>query len=386
MAERIITSEVERTYSVLVDIQNYRQLYALRGTISPEEFQSRLQAQNKLTRINLQTSLGERFNAQCLQVSYHVENNQLIHPIHQSPFIDIIKLGQKYRERAGSIEVERELAEVISFEKVQSIVTDPDFDPQAKVIVISPRGQGKTIYNHNYYDVYSKDENGNVTMSRFYSKSSYGQFYEAALTVDPFCDLPEDPKDADLIASPLVTYKSMEEIHQTLNRNKDTMPQEDYCHVLETSNPASSHYISTLAQKPFLPNEEHFRNFNAVINLSDICAGLDLPHPSHLGREQIIAAIRQSDRKDSMLAYLGAQTVRTTSGGCGLSGGYQISTNSHGFQSVAEFAQLPYGGDKEITDFQCPGYKEDGTKCTYVVRAYSGVKKCPQCGMEATCA
>jgi len=118
------------------------------------------------------------------------------------------------------------------------------------------------------------------------------------------------------------------------------MSHQNYCQLLETCNPATNSYIQTLAQNPLLPEVEYFKKFNAIINLSDICAGLDLSHPSHLGRKQIIAAIRQSDRKDSMLAYLGAQIVRTTNGGCGLSGGYQISTNSHGFQSVAEFGTL----------------------------------------------
>src|SRR4030042_2707954 len=174
MVEQVITNEIQRTYSVLLDIDDYRKLHELRGTISEEKYRSRRNAQNNLTRLNLQTSLGERFNAECMQVEYQIENGQLIHPAYQIPFIKVIKKGQSFREANGSTKIPRELAELTGFEKVQSIVTSPDFDSQAKVIVISPRGGQNTIYGYNFYDVYSKEGNGHIMMSRFYSKSSYG--------------------------------------------------------------------------------------------------------------------------------------------------------------------------------------------------------------------
>jgi len=338
MAERIITSEVRRTYSVLLDIQDYRRLHALRETIPEEEFQRRLETQNSLVRRNLETSLGERFNADCLRINYYIGNGQLMHSFYKAPFLKRVELGQRSREQNGSTEVEREFAEVISFEKVQSSMTNPDFDPKAKIIVISPRGQKDTIYNHNFYDIYSKDENGDIAMSRFYSKSSYRQFYEAACNIDPFSDLPENPNDADFIARPLITYKSIEEIHQIFNRDEGTMSHQEFLALLKNSSFAISSYIKALAKNPFLSDEEYQGKYNAIPNLSDICAGLNLQNLSRFKREQIIEAIRQPNLREGMLVYLGAQTVRTTSGGCGLSGGYLTSTNNYGFQSVSEFA------------------------------------------------
>jgi len=224
-------------------------------------------------------------------------------------------------------------------------MTSPDLD-QAKVIVISPRGKNGSIYGHNFYDVYSKDENGVVKMSRFYSKSSYGQFYGAASEVDPFNGLPEESSDADFITSPLITYKSLAEIHRVFNRSEATMRYGDLCHLLETCDPAISAYIEALAQNPWLADEEYLKRYNATINLADACLGIGYSNQTR--QRGIIEAVGKPCLRERVLAYLGGQTVCTTGGGCGLSAGYQISANSYGFQSVAEFGvvHFSYGKDQ----------------------------------------
>jgi len=94
-----------------------------------------------------------------------------------------------------------------------------------------------------------------------------------------------------------------------------------------------------------------------------------------------------------LITQLATQPIRVVSTGCGKSGGYGMEQNwPTSFSllqpfSVSEFA-LPDSleSNEKVEDFTCPGTKPDGSKCTYIVRAYSGVKKCPECGTGATCA
>ena len=89
---------------------------------------------------------------------------------------------------------------------------------------------------------------------------------------------------------------------------------------------------------------------------------------------------------------LGRVPVRTVAAGCpGGQKGFSVTQPSFlkefataiGAKSVIDFS--PFAENEDTSDFQCPGYKKDGVKCTYVVRYGSGIRKCPQCGMEATC-
>src|SRR3990167_9979850 len=115
-------------YEPLFDIQAYQDLTAKENLLSPQEFSRRKTQLDMRTTKNLETMLGERFNVEISQVIYQIRNNQLISPLHDEPFLDVVRLGQRYRQENGSDETERELAEVEGFERLQQIIAMSD-DP-----------------------------------------------------------------------------------------------------------------------------------------------------------------------------------------------------------------------------------------------------------------
>lgn len=367
-------NEASFAYNVRFDIEAYNQLHSLKEKLAPQQYDQELARLNDLTHHNLETALGERFNVELFQATYNIKNGQIIHPTYQQPFLDIIKRGQKYRMQAGSNDIKREQAEVEGFKKVQAILTNPDTQ-DAKVVIISPKGNPNSIYQHNFYDIYERDENGQITMSRLTCKFSYQYFQEAANSLDPFTDLPENPTDSDFLKNPLSTYATMDEIQKAFSPQEETTTVEEYHRLIRTCNFLINTYIDSPSQKTL----DALFNFAQSLERSDLYKGFS-------DRQFEGPTLKEIDR---IIAIFGSMPVQPRATPCGLSGNSmstvngQLSTVNFWPFSVADFAN--FNEQEEVTDFQCPGRKKDGTKCTYVVRAYSGVNKCPECGMEATC-
>lgn len=265
------------------------------------------------TRHNLETMLGERFNVEISRVKYFIENGLLKNEDHNEPFLEIVQRGQKYRESVGSREVVREKAEVEGFEKIQELITNPDFPTERKIVVISPKGPQDSAYQHNFVDIYSKSKNSQVELSRITCKFSHAQFREAAETIDPFSGLPENPTDADFLKNPLVTYKSHEEIRQTFAPEEDIMLYEEYQKLIEACAPIIISYI----------NNPSLQTYNALLNYADeITRG----HTIQSGHQ-----LHPLPNLQETIDFFSGLPVRTVKAGCGNQIGF-------GNYSVSEFA------------------------------------------------
>lgn len=390
--ERIIPilTEATRAYSTLLDVRAFRNLLSQKELLQPEKFVRKLSELQALTRHNVETSIGERFNVELFRENYQITNNLIFHPSYEEPFIEVIKRGQKYRRDNGSNDTRRENAEGVGFAKVQDLLTRPNVPSDEKIIVISPCGSQDSIYQHNFYDVYQKGQAGQITMSRFTCKFSYDQFYEAAQMLDSFFDLPENPNDADFLSNPLVTYKSLGEINQAFSPQEDTMSEPEYAKLIEACALFINDYISSLSQNP----QEYIAEvaYSRILEFAHIYTGIG-PQTYDVFTKRSIMKELHSPWPNQMMAYIDKQALPAVKTGCGISGqissSFKILSLTRPF-SVADFSKLGRNiedeDDEEVADFQCPGVKTDGTKCTYIIRAYSGVRKCPQCGLEATCA
>ena len=364
-------------YDPLFDIQAHQDLLLQKNYISPQEFARRKAQLNVRTQRNLETTLGERFNVEVSKVTYEIKNNQLISPLHDEPFIDIIKRGQRYRQENGSGDVERELAEVEGFERLQQIIAmsdDPvsseaslnkseadDTGSELKIIIISPQGKPNSIYQHNFLDVYEKKGN-QVTMTRYTTTASYNEFRQAADKIDPFNNLSAKPTDADFLKNPLSTYQSIEDILNIFPPHEAVITQEDLEKIVEICSQIILDYVNNPSQL----------TFNALLNFADhtlqILKGSG-PQTNHPIKPFEVAQV---------ISHFGYLPIRQVAAGCGPQSGSLSMVKSSPF-SVAEFAfpgQLATSED--TSDFPCP-------RCGYIITYGAGIKKCPGCSLEATC-
>lgn len=360
-------------YNPRFDIEAFRALGILKSIYTNEKYKHELNSLLALTRTNLITSLAERLNVEIYKTAYLQKGTQLYHQefYSKTPFLEVIKRGQKIRQQAGSTETEREEAEAEGFNKVQSLFAIPTTSPDAKIIVISPKGTGNSIYGHNFFDLYQKNPNGEITMSRYSSKATYSEFKAAAEMLDPFCQIPKNPKDSDFLKNPIVTCQSQEQVKATLNRDEKTLPLEDFLQVTQIVTPIIENYLDNLQKNPNLAKQSAL--YHALTKSADIAAGLDNQFEGP-ARERVMSSIRYKD-VERIAAFLSSQPQRQVKTACGISG--SVNVNPY---SVWEFANSNINlRTQDKSDFPCP-------RCGKIITYGAGIKKCPGCGLEATCA
>lgn len=280
-----------------------------------------------LTKNNVYTSIAERYNAEIHTAQYFLKDGLLTNAAYPEPFIEVMRRGQKFRAEKGSRDLAREHAEVVGFEKVQELFKSGSLGDEANVIIISPRGGKNSTYQHNFFDHYKKQKDGQITMTRLASKSTYADFRQAAAVLDQLNNLPQEPTDTDFLAHPLVTYKTEEEIKQTLNINSETLPNGELEKHKDHLKLQTNHYINTLllGASPEVVNRE----YNRILKLAEVLLGKD----PYLKEEQKIRIIKDP----TQINHLSDLTLRAVAAACGLSG----NNFSRPF-SVADFANASF--------------------------------------------
>jgi hypothetical protein len=293
-------------------------LVSQKGILPESLYQTKLKKLNELTHTNIVTSIGERLNVELFRAQYQQKEGQLISPLYCEPFLEIVTRGQLFREQKGSRDVKREKAEVAGFTKAQEILADPDLGNDAKIIIISPRGNSDSIYQHNFYDVYEKAEDGTISMYRYSSKCSYQEFWQTAQEVDPFNNIPDNPQDHDFLKNPLVTYKPKEDIQELFNPDTKTINLEEFIRVTssEMCKNQIQDYFRALLNGQDAQTLQH--QYNLIAKSADIVAGKDIQAKESTFEEQLSTPLR---------------VVATA---CGISG-----TTNNPF-SVSEFAKSSY--------------------------------------------
>jgi len=311
----------------------------------------------------LETHLKERFNVLLSTVKYGIKDGHLIRQRTEEPFIESIKRGRDVIQALSpdNIDVERENAEVIGFEKIDSFLSNPTTPLESKMLSISPKGEEGSKYTHNFYDIFTlKEENGEryVELSR-YSSGLTRRDYAVRLGLNP-----ENPPQAqDFLKNPIKEDMSVtpEQIHEDLHIGvgyKYMLPS-DFEKIIWTS-PRVQFYAKRYESDP-----GNARYFNAFLNAADEEVW-ENKNRKEKGQIYIDSTYNPSSHE---IKFLEEKKVRQAGGQCPGKSGADIENSKF---SVSEFGM---GGE----DF---GYKFDQEgpckKCNADV-------KCGPCGICKAC-
>lgn len=213
----------------------------------------------------LETHLRERFNVLVSTIEYGITNGHLVRQGTREPFIKSIKRGRDTIQALSPnpVDIYRENAEVIGFEKIDSFLSDQSTAIGSKMLSISPQGDEGSKYQHNFYDIFTlKEKNGEryVELSR-YSSALTHRDYAKRLGLN----LSNLPKAADFLANPIpVTdiFIIPEEIHKSLHIDHEYMEESEFMDEIWTSLP-----VQTFVKRYQLNRDA--RSFNAVLNATD---------------------------------------------------------------------------------------------------------------------
>lgn len=294
---------------------------------------------------NLETFLGERLNVILSKSKYEIKDGVIYGEDMDSPFIEVMKRGVEYRRKLDGdkrIDRKREEAEVVGFSKIQNVLCNPNIEPGTMMVSISPPGSSRSIYQHNFYDIF--------TLKEFYGKRFIeARRYSSALTYEEYKDklsllhyMGDIVDDADFLSNPIkidpsaglrVFFKTADEIHGYLHSEHKTTNEQDFERIKRACRSLSERYAQ----------EKDPNILNAIMNKADIEAGLI---PNKL--------VRFYGSLDQEINFLGKEPVRQAATGCGSSGGF--STNNIDKLLSSPFSISDFGSSDKYgsREFECP--------------------------------
>lgn len=373
MPERIhaINSEIPKAqlaFNVELHISARRNFEIAEELLSPAEFKRQEEQLNLRFEEDLKSEIRERFCTQQYQTIYTLRDGKLINSQYDQPFSQIIKKGIEFRRQNGSADQTREQAELIGFERVEQILNGAA-EPST-VVSISPRGTKESIYQRNFFDVFQKQENDQIIMTRFTSTATLEGFQAAAQKLNPAVPRPIVPTDAYFLSHPLKTTVSLEQILEAIELDKTAMEKDYVETIVENCMPVILAYVNNPSEAGYI----------AAVNLADILAGKKMLSNSQFN-DSAIERFSDSLSFRSTFNYLASLPVRPVQTGCGLSGSSRLE-NPQPFSVLSAWSVADFGRgslDNDEGDFPCP-------RCGETITYGAGITECPGCGLEATCA
>ena len=398
-------------YNPRHDIQDYLDLKNLDGKIPQAQYAGRLIQTNNRTHHNLEKALGERLAVEKSIFHYFLdETGELWSEDYPEPVITRYEIGQRFLEEKGSNEVKREKAEINGIKEVRRILAQCR---DVTLVIASPRSKnckhGKEenpkdedeniLYHDNYFDVYVQSGK-NVTVTRYHSTHTYQGFLDALCQIDPNYQKTREGQvlnPAYMLARPAQTQQPITRILEKFALNHKTKSSDVCQEATEACTPLFLSYIRTLIENP-LAIERIKLTWNAILNTFDDT----VKSIEQTKREKAFAKFKKDKANaqnvitptrpffqnvEKQIQIKGREPVRTVSGGpCpGKQKGFGLSSvlsrfaRAIGAKSVADFASFASGEDEDHGDFPCP-------RCNYIITYGAGIKQCPGCGLEATCA
>jgi hypothetical protein len=332
---------------------------------------------NAYTKTQLETHLGERLNVLLSKTRYEIRDGQIFGENTTEPFIKMLKRGRDYRRKHGnSVDFAREDAEVVGFESVLELARESASIGEAK-ISISQRGDINkgSIYDHNFYDIFTlrEDGKGRYIEARRYSSSlileeTARRLKEADLIASNFEATPEHFL-ANPIDVPLDNFATADDLHKYLHKDHDYVKEEEFEEVKRMTAFLVVSIINGLLEKP-INERDQLLGINAYLNAGDIALNI-IRGKNNQFADQTFAFQQAFGSKESIYT-LGMQPVRVVATGCGASGGFSVNGFNQQISSpfsVSEFSKK--GTNQEW--FNCP-------KCSYKADGPVG-NRCPGCGL-----
>lgn len=320
----------------------------------------------------METHLGERFNVSLSEFEYDVKDGQMWGKDMDEPFIESMKRGRDYRKEHGNVvDRAREEAEVIGFEKIQSVLLDPETPIGTMMLSISPRGDEDSTYQHNFYDIFTlkKTESGKpyVQARRYASGLNISDYREMLL---PFTNIDIDASDpaASFLSQPIVISGALtpDDIHSYLHKKHYTMDEKVFEIIKKQCRGLAEEYARSVWVEPYNIERQKLL-FNAYLNKSDELA--EIIEGEGTGVWGKILPVTTAAMIEEDIGKYAYQEVRQVMTGCGASEGYAVLA-----PSTKPFSVVEYGEDDGLgpRDVECPSCK------TVSRRPYKGyIRRCP---------
>lgn len=280
----------------------------------------------------LETHLRERFNVLVSTVEYGIKDGHLVRKGKEEPFLDSIKRGRDIIQKLSPnpLDVDRENAEVVGFEKIDSFLSNPATILGSKMLSISPNGEEGSKYQHNFYDIFTlKERNGEryVELSR-YSSALTPRDYARRLSYDTS----NPPKAEDFLANPIEggIHITPEEIHKSLHIDHAYMDPSDFDEIW------TSLFVQACINKYQLNRDA--RSFNAVLNAADEV----WENKNRKDKGETYKDYLHYDPSHNDLRYLEEKEVRQAGGQCPGKSGADIDNSPF---SVSDFVNKDRGYD-----------------------------------------
>lgn len=313
----------------------------------------------------LDTFLGERLNVLLSKNNYEIKNNLIYGQDMEESFIEVMKRGVDYRRRAegeNRVDKKREEAEVEGFLKTQEVMCNPNTPIGTMMLSISPQGRKNSLYQHNFYDIFTlkEAEGKRFIEARRYSSALNVAEYKDKLS--PLSFIRNIKNDADSLSNPIkidnVFFANPDEIHSYLHKDHRFTEVEEFERIIKNCERLKQEYIRT--RDP--------RILNAIMNKADEAAGI-----VNFRKDKFYYLIGPSVelKVNDEVGFYGKQSVRTVAAGCGSSGSVTEDKKSSPF-SVSDFGMEDKYDDRE---FECP---ECGK--TNIRPKDELIKNCQHCG------
>jgi hypothetical protein len=363
---RLVTSDYEEEplrerkgkivqYDLSFDTKAYASLKSLKK-INLGEYEDKKARQDGLTRFNLETAIGERFNAGLSKRRVDVIDGKLCDTHTKEPLLAIIKRGVDWRANNGSIlhDQIRERAELEGFEKIQDILGNRFTPIGTMMISISASGEHpSSVYTHNFVDVSITriDEKGEryIEMNRLSSGLSMSEYKQRVKEIRPdYFESEEEEHAFNAVAflkNPfeVTGFTDLEQVQRHLYKNHTYTDYDRYQEILRLCKPFNDALLEQFAKDPHNSEAINLR-FNALLNKADEI--VEQLEGGVIVRDVFVRAT------EAEIERLGNQEVREVSTGCGPSGGKSLGEEP--IYSVAAFGESDERGSLY---FKCPNEK-----------------------------
>jgi len=369
-------------YDVAFDTNEYGKLLEFKQK-DVVLFEEKRKGQDGFTKFNLETAIGERFNAGLSQRRDEIINGEICDTNMKRPMLAMIKNGVEYRAHNGSSPTDqiREQAEVIGFEKIQDVLVSPLTPVGTMMISISPPGEGDSIYKHNFYDVFTlkQDEDGirYIEPRRYSSGLDREEYIHKALVLQAEYFEDEDAKDlpfdAYFLSHPLridSEFGDADTIHSNFHKEHEYMDNKEYGEIIRLCQPFIHAYLAQIAKNPYDTYERNVR-FNAILNKADEIA--DQRRSGVIVHEVFVRVT------DAEIYRLGEKEVRKVGTGCGSSGGAETGSVMDSILSPFSVSEFGFLGSDSMGELAFACHKCNGIN----VRPREGkLPKCGHCGVK----
>lgn len=377
-------------YNPRFDIQDSLNLRNLEGRVPPEEFARRQMQFVTRTRRQVERAISERFHTEYSITDFYIEDGKLKTPDYDEPQLERDKKGQQFLKDNGSIETDREQAEVDGLENAEKILTDPSLSENSSVVIISAQGKKGTLYTQNFLRIYAVQGTGHVRLYQYNIENKLEELLSIAQRLDSGFPIPGDRQQLDpkyFLKMPIATPLTPKEIAALVKTREGATKYQACSKIVKENEGLISQYIGDLLNNPNVKQIK--KGINAIFTACDIA--YSRLHNNPLSRE-----IRQFAQVDArvfslpiaaQVNYLGMLPVRRVNVGCpGAQQGFLIQPTylrnlASGInpKGVGDFARFAPDDDEDHSDFPCP-------RCHTTITYGAGIKECPGCGLPATCA